>query len=92
MMWNWWTLDERLEALDELLLGGRERRAFHAARAVEDVDELRAFAFDAEHADARLPVARRTVVAAFARLAPALGQCAASWSRRRRWLPARRPA
>src|SRR5215467_6903600 len=45
---------ERLNALDELLLGGSERSAFHAGRAVEDVDELAAFAGDAE--DARLRV------------------------------------
>ena len=89
---------ERLEALDELLLRGRQRRAFHAARAIEDVDEPRAFAFDAEHADARLAVA---VVAVAAGAAGALSRLRWCKFRRvrvrharwydvlRRWRPAR---
>ena len=57
-IWNWWTLFERFQAFDELLLGGGERCAFHAARAIEHVDELRADALHAEHADAGLAAVR----------------------------------
>ena len=41
---------ERLQAFQQLLLRSGERAAFHAGRAIEHVNELAAFALNAEHA------------------------------------------
>ena len=57
MIWNWWTRVEVFQAADQFGLDGPQRLpalAAHAAGAIEDVDELVAFADQAEEAGAGL--------------------------------------
>src|SRR5262245_42005199 len=40
---------QALEAADQLLFGRRQRRSFHARRAIKDIDEPRALTANAEY-------------------------------------------